>query len=296
MNNVIALIVAAFKKWGLGLLFILLGITWILINPIIRLGIVGADYFKEYGGTPWSYVTGAHWVVSLICLGVGVLLFLRKFKPSVKIPEYVYTLAFGAIALFSLVDFINVLAEISFIPADQWQYAPSFITTHYTMSIISSIVNTLAFASVVAVMLNKKKFARFWYAPAIVHVLGVLFLAIGNLVLVNSEYVSRINQCDYVTSIIFGVLFTLAIMFFCLFFAVNAQAQEAVAELVEDTEANEEVDLNSVESVTAATAAPEPQLTDAQKEELANVKELYELGAYTEEEYEAEKQRIIYNL
>ncbi|MBQ8405566.1 MAG: hypothetical protein IJX09_02835 [Clostridia bacterium] len=44
---------------------------------------------------------------------------------------------------------------------------------------------------------------------------------------------------------------------------------------------------NNTNSVVATPAKSEPQLTAEQKEEL---------GAYSEEEFEAEKQRIIYGL
>lgn len=53
---------------------------------------------------------------------------------------------------------------------------------------------------------------------------------------------------------------------------------------------------NNTNSVVATPAKSGPQLTAEQKEELANAQELFELGAYSEEEFEAEKQRIIYGL
>jgi len=53
---------------------------------------------------------------------------------------------------------------------------------------------------------------------------------------------------------------------------------------------------NNTNSVVATPAKSEPQLTAEQKEELANAQELFELGAYSEEEFEAEKQRITYGL
>ena len=53
---------------------------------------------------------------------------------------------------------------------------------------------------------------------------------------------------------------------------------------------------NNTNSVVATPTKSEPQLTAEQKEELANAQELFELGAYSEEEFEAEKQRITYGL
>ena len=54
---------------------------------------------------------------------------------------------------------------------------------------------------------------------------------------------------------------------------------------------------NNTNSVVATPAKSEPQLTAEQKEELANAQELFELGAYSEEEFEAENNvsRTVYN-
>lgn len=297
-QGVLTLIVKAFQKIGLALLFFFLGITWILINPLIVLASAG-EFFRD-GNTPWNSVGGLTWVMSLVYIAIGVMLLLRKYKPSIKIPEIVYTISFGALALFSLIDLINL--GNTFAHGDVLKYfndLPQEFQLYIVMSYVYSILTLIAFAGVVAFMFMKDKVKKYFWAPGGVMVLATLCLAIGTLAYA-VKFVDSIHPAqkpEMVFGIIFGLILGLAMLFFCYFFVALAPATEKPAtETAEQTEEDVQIDLNSMGSVTATPAKSEPQLTAAQKEELANAQELFELGAYSEEEFEAEKQRIIYGL
>ena len=296
-QGVLVLIVKAFQKIGLALLFFLLGLTWTLINPLIILGTAGR-YFRN-GETPWMNIGGLTWIMSLVYIAIGVMLLLRKYKPSIKIPDIAYTIAFGALALFALIDLINLASTFSqnreFLKYLN-QY-PQEVQLYVVMSYVYSILSLVALAGVVAFMFFKDKVKKYFWAPGGVMVLATLCLAVGTLVYA-FEFVDSIhpvNKPALVMNIIYGLILGLAMLFFCYFFVALAPATEkpeteAVAELEED------VDLSDVAPAVRETAAAEPQLTQEQKEQLENAKELFDLGAYSEEEYNAEVQRIKFGL
>ena len=282
----LSLVIKAFEKVGLALLFFLMGITWILINPLISLA-MEPRYFDAMGVSPWDGVGAMTWIASLIYIAIGVMLLLRKYKPSVKIPEMAYTVAFGALALLALIDLISLKDQY---PRDLFAHFDSLakeLQTYIVMSYIAAILNLLALVGVVALMLTKGKFNKYFWVPGALGAFGALMTAIGSLVYVSrfKDAIPKYSQSGYIFNIVFGLFLGLALLVFCYGFILNAETQE-VAEKAENT---------PVASEAAATEAA-PKLTQKQQEALDAAKEYFELGAYSEEEYEAEKKRILNEL
>lgn len=285
-TGTLSLVIKAFEKVGLALLFFLMGITWILINPLISLA-MEPRYFDVMGVSPWDGVGAMTWIASLIYIAIGVMLLLRKYKPSVKIPEMAYTVAFGALALLALIDLISLKDQY---PRDLFAHFDSLakeLQTYIVMSYIAAILNLLALGGVVALMLTKGKFNKYFWVPGALAVFGALMTAIGSLVYVSrfKDAIAKHAQPGYIFSIVFGLFLGLALLVFCYVFVLNAETQEV----------EEKAENAPVASEAAATEAT-PKLTQKQQEALDAAKEYFELGAYSEEEYEAEKKRILNEL
>lgn len=275
-----------FKKWGLALLFLLLGVTWIFINPLIELG---CNVEK-----PWGMITGVKWVSSFIYLAFGVALLLRTFKPSIKIPEIVYTLAFCVLAAFALSDFFELFRTFSSI-GDIFDYLPGELKVAIVLQWFIKIFYFLSLACVVVLMLNKQKYKKWFFVPSAVMGVAVLFQMIQTIIVAANMPASE--NAGIVTLLIFDIILAAAIFFFAYFFVAENNAEGEV-----DQETENQTDISFAEenegaTETAATeTVSQPKLSAAQQAELDNAKELFELGAYSEEEFEEEKKRIMLGL
>lgn len=284
-----------FKKWGLAVLFLLLGITWILINPLMCYA-AEPDFFKAMETTPWENVGATTWIASLIYIAIGVMLLLRTFKPSVKIPDIAYPVALGAVALLALIDVFTLKGRFPQGYFDFFKDLPKEIQTHIVMSYISAILSFVALAGGVALFFLKDKFGKFYYIPGGVGAAGALFSAIGNIAY-SSQFKDRIMEWDrpvLVMQVIFALVLAAALFFFCYFFVAENNAE---GEVVEETETQTDISFAEENEFAPTTeSAPQPKLSAAQQAELDNAKELFELGAYSEEEFEEEKKRIMLGL
>ena len=279
------------KKWGLGAMFLLLGVTWILINPLIAYA-AEPQYFDSMGITAWDSIGATTWIASFVYIAIGVMLLIRTYKPSVKIPEMAYAIAFGALALFVLIELFSLKKAIIGDARVPFEHLPKPIQTYLVTAYIAQILELIALAGVAALMVLKK-YGKFFFVPSGAMAASVLFTIIGAVSYVNylnNFGIKRMSATLY-TGIIFGIVLAAALLAFCYFFVANAQEQEEPQE----QETAVDTDNEFAENEVAATESA-PKLTAEQQAELDNVKELFELGAYTQEEYEAEKKRIMLGL
>ena len=284
LNLLIKGTIKVFEKLGMGLLFIILGLIPTLIKPLITLAVVGSGYFRN-GNTPWTSISAGSWIVSIVCIVLGVMLFIRKYNPSVKIPEIAYAIAFGVIALFAFVDFIEYFS----IPqVKNLKHYQGDIKIYYTMLGFYNGLTFFAFSFMVALLFFKRKMKKFAYVPALAYALGVVLYGIGAVVMATGDYhLPTLTQVNYISDLIYGVLFILALTFFALFFVAMAVAVEEAKEAVAELQKAAEEKAEKKPEDNALKLSPE------QREQLQNAKDLFELGAISKEEYEAEKIRIM---
>ncbi len=99
--------------------------------------------------------------------------------------------------------------------------------------------------------------------------------------------------------VLLSILVQGAAWFFMLWVLIKertdvAQPKAVAIEKTEESDLQPELAASQTPETNATGAAP--KLTQRQKEDLENAKELFELGAIDEAEYEAEKQRIMLGL
>ena len=97
----------------------------------------------------------AKWLQFVVMLGVGLALIAKAFVPDM-IPNIVFVGAFGLLTLFALMDTIQIYRNFT-----RYGY-------HYYVwvEIIFSLVVTLGYASMTAILFMKDSMAQFFYLLA----------------------------------------------------------------------------------------------------------------------------------
>jgi hypothetical protein len=214
--NVLALIVKAFEKIGLALLFFLLAITNVVIRPLIERSLYGGNY------PAWKFIGIVGWLAVILYIALGVMLLLRKYKPTLKIPEAAFCIVFLALALCSFINFIKLIQGHSI-----------------AYLIIIEVLNFLAFASMAVVLFYKKKLQKLSALPATFSLIVTFWHLIRVFIsLFNSEPVFSHD----VVGMISGIILTFALVFFGIFFMPKIQdvAEPVVQEKAPVAEAEDE--------------------------------------------------------
>ena len=97
----------------------------------------------------------ATWLQFVVMLGVGLALIAKAFVPDM-IPNIAFVGAFGLLTLFALMDTIQIYRNFT-------RYGYYY---YVWLEIIFSLVVTLGYASMTAILFMKDSMAQFFYLPA----------------------------------------------------------------------------------------------------------------------------------
>lgn len=236
-------------------------------------------YGTNRGRIPYEQVAGKGLIIELVCalpaLALAAIFLIKGWAEEDKIPVWAFYIVLGANILFPIVfNSEHILWDRSL---------------HEGISRYGSIYVSI---TVIIFLLLKKKVKKVFFLPCLWYGLYII-CAIADVMNMNKEMIGYIQPVSpgETLLIIATLLAEGAAWFFALWVLIK---ENIIAEAPKKAAVAQSV----TETVPAAneTAADAPKLTQAQKEELDNAKELFELGAYSEEEYKAEVERITLGL
>ncbi len=245
-------------------------------------------YLTNYSGRhpmdrPSTLALG-DFLFALPCLACAVLFAIKGLVKEDKIPDWVFFIVCG---VYIVVPFVF---ECEYIIWDKQMGGG--------VSKFGALI--LALTSIIFLAL-KKKTKKVFFIPCAWSVFYAVILAVETLDYNKQPYI-RPSQLFLGEAwvVLLSILIQGAAWFFMLWVLIKERTEETKPETKTVVEGAEE---NNLQPEFAASQASETNaaggaqtLTQRQKEDLENAKELFELGAIDEAEYEAEKQRITFGL
>ncbi len=249
----------------------------------------GTNYSGRHPMERPSTLALGDFLFALPCLACAVLFAIKGLVKEDKIPGWVFFIVCGVYIV------VPVVFECEYIIWDRQMGG----------GISQSGASMLALTSIIFLAL-KKKTKKVFFIPCAWSVLYAVILAVETLDYNKQPYIRpRQLFLGEAWVVLLSILVQGAAWFFMLWVLIKertdvapskaaAPENAAVAETVEESDLLPELAASQTPETNATGAAS--KLTQRQKEDLENAKELFELGAIDEAEYEAEKQRIMLGL
>ena len=313
------------KKNGkliLGVLFILLALTPILLIPLNKL-----FWCAIYGGIPpkaeilsWFNFNWSTYLLSGIYFVLGVNFIIQRAVPNVKLPQWIYAIVFVLLTYFAVSSVITSFRYFNY-------YFGKNLELYWTeiidglFGIGTSVLKLIACIMVVVGLLVKGKGKALAVIPSILFIIGGVTTIIGSLV--EFAYIVYLSirtgwwetimiflGYNNLPEILYNLVYIFAMVLFCYLFIMRSDenAKDMNKKDTKDTPCAKEtsaensadellVGLEADVKAEAAQSAKEtgnaPKLTPLQVEQLQKLKEAYDVGVISELEFAAKRSKIL---